>query len=68
MRLTGDRGWEYAYGQALERQLASYRDELEGCGDNSHQYLRGVIYGIRVAIAELREARSKHRKDGDADY
>lgn len=68
MDLTVGRSWEYAYKKALEAQLASYRDQLEVTGDASHQYLRGVIYGIRVAITELSDARLKHRQDGDVDW
>lgn len=68
MQLAAGRGWEYAYKKALEDQLARYRDELERAGDAPHVYLRGVIYGIRVAITELVEAREKHRQDGDADF
>lgn len=67
-QLMGGRGWEYAYEKALEDQLAMAQHELERGGDAPHQYLRGVVYGIRVAIGELAEARSKHRQDGDADF
>jgi len=68
MQLTAGRTWEYAYKKALEEQLAVYRDQLEAAGDAPTQYLRGVIYGIRVAISEMSEARLKHRQDGDADF
>jgi hypothetical protein len=67
-QLAGDRGWEYAYKKALEEQLAVYREQLEASGEGPTQYLRGVIYGIRVAIGEMSEARLKHRQDGDADF
>jgi hypothetical protein len=67
-QLTTGRDWEYAYEKALNGQLAVFKEELERGGDAPHQYLRGVIYGIRVAIGELVDARSKHRQDGDADF
>lgn len=66
--LTAGRGWEYAYKKALEEQLEVYRDQLEASEATAHDYLRGVIHGIRVAIKELSDARVKHRKDGDADF
>lgn len=67
-QLIAGRGWEYAYEKALMDQLAVFQEELERGGDTPHQYLRGVIYGIRVAIGEMSDARLKHRQDGDADF
>lgn len=66
--LATGRGWEYAYEKALEEKLARDLMQLEMGGDVSTDYLRGSIHGIRVAIREFAEARSKHRKDGDADF
>lgn len=68
IELTTGRGWEYAYRKALEDQLARHRYELERGGDAPHQYLRGAIYGIDLAIKELSEVRVKYRQDGDADF
>ena len=68
IELTSGRSWEYAYKEQLEYQLASFRDQLEGTGDSSHNYLRGVIHGIRLAIKEMSLARAKHNQDGDADF
>lgn len=66
--LTAGRGWEYAYKKALEEELARDLLQLEMGGDVSTEFLRGSIHGIRVAIRELSEARTKHRQDGDADF
>lgn len=68
MQLAAGRGWEYAYRKALEEQLAVFRKELEMGGDAPHQYLRGVIHGIDLAIREMADMRLKHRQDGDADF
>ena len=67
-QLAAGRGWEYAYEKSLKEQLAVFQNELERGGDAPHQYLRGVIYGIRVAIGELSDARLANRQDGDADF
>lgn len=66
--LKAGRGWEYAYKEALEDQLARHKILLERGGDAPHQYVRGIIYGIDLAIRELKDARSKHAQDGDADF
>jgi hypothetical protein len=68
IELTAGRGWEYAYRKELEDQLARHILALEMGGDAPHQYIRGVICGIRLSIKELSLARAKYRQDGDADF
>lgn len=67
-QLAAGRGWEYAYRKALDEQLESFRDQLEISGEVPTDYLRGAIHGIRVAIKELSETRSRYRQDEDADF
>lgn len=67
-QLASGRSWEYAYEKELEYQLAVHQEQLEQSGDAPHQYLRGIICGIRVAIKALAATREKHRQDGDADF
>jgi hypothetical protein len=67
MQLSGTRGWEYAYVKALEEKLERLRDQLESGTEVYYQYLCGQIHGIREAIADFSEARSRFNPDGDAD-
>lgn len=66
-RLLGSRGWEYAYEKALEEQLERLRDQIESGTEANYQYLCGQIHGIRVAIKELSDARTRFNSDGDSD-
>ena len=66
-QLTGTRGWEYAYEKALEDQLARLHEQLESGQTEQYQFLCGQIRGIRVAIKEMSEARSRFNRDDDAD-
>lgn len=66
-QLSGQRGWEYAYEKALEEKLESLRDQLEGGDPATYLQLCGEIHGIRVAIKELSEVRSRFNLDDDAD-
>jgi hypothetical protein len=66
-QLTSARGWEYAYEKVLEDKLASLHIQLEARVDADYQYLCGQIHGIRVAITELSEIRSRFNQDNDAD-
>jgi hypothetical protein len=65
--LTGARGWEYAYEKGLEAKLELLRDQMEARVTEDYQYLCGQIRGIRVAIDELHEVRSRFNRDDDAD-
>lgn len=67
-QLAAGRDWAYAYEKALDAKLADHRELLEKGGDAPHQYIRGVIHGIDLAIDLLMETRSKHRQDGDVDF
>jgi hypothetical protein len=66
-QLTGSRGWEYAYEKALEEKLERLRDQLESGDLPGYQYLCGQIHGIRVAIKEMSEVRTRYSRDDDAD-
>ena len=67
MQLTSARGWEYAYEKTLEERLERLRNQLEAAVQGNYQYLCGEIHGIRVAIKELSEVRSRFNRDDDAD-
>jgi hypothetical protein len=66
-QLTGARGWEYAYEKALDDKLERLRDQLESGDLGNYQYLCGQIHGIRVAIKEMSETRSRFNLDEDSD-
>jgi hypothetical protein len=64
--LSGARGWEYAYRKELEAEIEIMRDALEDSGEE-HNYLRGQIRGIRIAISRLTEVRERFNADEDED-